>query len=239
MILMVGLRRLPRSLLLVVGVGWFLSGEAITSLVWTGTQDVGLPAALTLAPRMDERALIVYPVLPWLAMMVLGWVFGHHLRERERAGSRPPLRLLLVASVVALATFAVVRGARGYGNMFLLPDDDSLVQWLHVSKYPPGLSFAALELGLMGLVLAAFLRFSPPAARGTNGLLLVLGQTALFYYLMHFTVLGVSARVAGGFDGGLLAAYVVAAVVIALLYPLCRVFRAYKQRHPESFVRFV
>ena len=48
-----------------------------------------------------------------------------------------------------LVVFAVFRGLNGYGNMFLYRDGDSWQQWLHVSKYPPSLSFTSLELGLL------------------------------------------------------------------------------------------
>ena len=66
-------------------------------------------------------------------------------------------RRCAAAGLAALALFAVVRGWNGYGNMAVLRDDGSLVQWLHVAKYPPSLAFSALELGLMALLLAALL----------------------------------------------------------------------------------
>ena len=37
------------------------------------------------------------------------------------------------------------------------PNDASLVQWLHMSKYPPALVYSLLELGSMELLLVAFL----------------------------------------------------------------------------------
>ena len=61
-----------------------------------------------------------------------------------------------------VAVFAVVRAANGYGNMLLYREDHSFVQWLHVSKYPPSITYTALELGIMALIMAGSL--SPPSA---------------------------------------------------------------------------
>jgi hypothetical protein len=50
--------------------------------------------------------------------------------------------------------------------MALLRDDGSLIQWLHVAKYPASLAFSALELGLMALLLARAAR-APGSALGS------------------------------------------------------------------------
>lgn len=59
---------------------------------------------------------------------------------------------LIGSGAALLAVSFVVRVWNGYGNMRLLREDNIWVQWLHVSKYPPSLSFITLELGLMCLV---------------------------------------------------------------------------------------
>ena len=54
-----------------------------------------------------------------------------------------------------------MRGANSYGNMLLFRETSSPVQWLHVSKYPPSLSFYSLELGIMAMLLSfAFASFA-------------------------------------------------------------------------------
>jgi hypothetical protein len=98
-----------------------------------------------------------------------------------------------------LALYGVLRGVNGLGNMGLLRHDGSLVQWLHVSKYPPSLTYWGLELGLGALLLAlafrARLRWPP---------LVLFGQTALFYYLLHAHLLEAAAvrGLPGDRDGG-------------------------------------
>ena len=85
--------------------------------------------------------------------------------------------------------------------MGLLRDDASIVQWLHMSKYPPALVYSLLELGLMALFLVVFLSYER-RMRGAPwrwNPLLVFGQTALFFYILHFIVLGGSAlAITGG-----------------------------------------
>ena len=46
---------------------------------------------------------------------------------------------MLIAGVAALVVFVIVRGAQGYGDMFLPRTDDTWQQWLHVSRYSPSL----------------------------------------------------------------------------------------------------
>jgi len=235
------LRRLPTWGLLAFGVGWFLFGEWVTGLVWSPPGSAPIAGALTFAPSGDGDFSIKYPVIPWLAMMALGWVFGRHMTAHASGKARAtPAQVMLIAGLVALAVFAVVRGLDGYGNMFLLRTDDSWQQWLHVSKYPPSLTYAALELGLMAVVLAVMLKLEPVVGVRENGLLLVLGQTAMFYYLVHRFVFDATANYGGLLGVGTLSAtYLVGIVMIAILYPLCRWYRSFKAAHPESFLRYL
>jgi uncharacterized membrane protein len=234
------LRRLPTWGLLAFGVGWFLFGEWVTGLVWSPPGSAPLAGALTFAPSGDGDFSIKYPVIPWLAMMALGWVFGRHMTEHASGKARAtPAQVMLISGLVALAVFAVVRGLNGYGNMFLLRADDSWQQWLHVSKYPPSLTYATLELGLMALVLAVMLKLEPVVGVRENGLLLVLGQTAMFYYLVHRFVFDATANYGGLLGVGTLSAtYLVGVAMIAILYPLCRWYRSFKAAHPGSFLKY-
>jgi uncharacterized membrane protein len=239
MIAMVFLRRLSNRVLLALSIGWFVGGEALTALVWSGKGNSSLLAALTVARSADDTAWIFYPFIPWLSMMALGWVFGNHLVKRREAGDGVPTRLLVVAGLISLVVFVGVRGLGGYGDMFLHAEDSSLVQWLHVSKYPPSLTFVTLELGLMALFLAFFVWLEDRVPIRRNGPLLVFGQTALFFYLLHFTALGFAAMVIGVEKGELQRTYLVAGVLLGLLYPPCWLYRRYKQANPTSLARFI
>jgi uncharacterized membrane protein len=240
MMCMAPLRRLSTPGLLAFGIGWFVVGEAITGLVWHPPGSASVLAAFTVATYGSDTMIIKYPVIPWLAMMVLGWVFGRHiLRFRSGASGLSPTRSLFIAGVAALVVFVIVRGIGGYGDMFLHRADNSWQQWLHVSKYPPSLTYATLELGLLCVILSALMAFEEKIGFRQNGPLLVFGQTAMFFYLVHRLVMEIPATYFGLRGAGDLATtYQVSAVLIVLLYPACRWYRTQKALHPNSVLKY-
>jgi uncharacterized membrane protein len=241
MMCMAPLRRLPSWALLSLGLGWFAFGEIVTGWVWTPPGSSSIPAAFAVATYSGQAMVIKYPVIPWLAIMMLGWVFGRHIVRFAAGKARmAPATPLWIGGAASLAVFAVVRGAAGYGDMFLHRADGSWQQWLHVSKYPPSLSYAGLELGILFLALATLMAFEERIGFRKNGPLLVFGQTAMFFYLVHRLVMEVPATYFGlrGF-GDLSTTYIVTALLVPLLYPLCRWYRRVKTSHPESFLKYI
>jgi uncharacterized membrane protein len=238
LILMVPLRRLGTRTLLVVAGVLIVGGELLTGLALRadGGQPT-LPTGLLLSGGQFGQLIVGYPLLAWAPMMMLGWALGRRLLA---AGPVPTARLLVRAGMGALVVFLVVRGLDGYGNMQLGRDDLSLVQWLHVSKYPPSLSYTSLELGLMALLLAALLRFEPRPAPAPREPLLVFGQTALFFYLLHVHLLVLAAWLFDAMHaGGLVATWVATVATLVVLYPACRWYRSYKQAHPDGWTRYL
>lgn len=72
-----------------------------------------------------------------------------------------------------------------------------------------------------------------------NGVFLVLGQTAMFFYLVHRLVLEVPATYFGLRGAGNLGAtYWVSGVVLVLLYPACRWYRTARTTHPDSLLKY-
>ena len=134
------------------------------------------------------RLLIAYPTLHWLALLLLGWSWGRRLVTAP-AARVTRARDLARAGVAALVLFAVLRAIDGYGNMRLFRDSLAPLQWLHVSKYPPSITYDALELGLMALILSAMFRLPRDRTPSPNSLFMVLGQTPMFFYLLHFPLL--------------------------------------------------
>jgi uncharacterized membrane protein len=239
MMLMPLLRRLPDALVLASSAAFLVLGELLTTALWSPPENSGLLVSLTLAPYRAPQMAIVYPFVPWLCLMALGHVFARRLLLPEAARAAAPRHVLLMG-LSLLALFAAVRGFNGYGNMLLPSEDGSLVQWLHVSKYPPALAYVALELGLLALCLAPLLwleRRGLHVRRGNP--VLVFGQTALFFYVAHFTLLGGASQALAVPRAGLSFTYGVALGALLVLYPLCLGFRALKTRHPRSVLRYV
>ncbi len=236
MVLMVWLRRLSTRIVLIMATVILIGSEWLLMVSWEPDGDVPLLLALTFAPVFTESYTVLYPAIPWLAIMMLGWVFG----EWFMFSMPDPLivkRLLVTSGLIALLIFVLIRGQDGYGNMFMLLEGNSLVQWLHVSKYPPSLSYTLLELGLMTIILAFLMSLERVAGVRRNGFVLVFGQTALFFYLAHFGVLAFLRLI---FDrGGLELTYLMTLLALLILYPVCRVYREIKWRHPKSVLRFM
>ena len=241
MMCMTVLRPLPTWGLLAFGLGWFAVGEWISDLAWDPPGAAPVWAALTVATSGDGAFSIKYPILPWLAMMSLGWVFGRHMSEHASGKARlAPGKVMLFAGLAALALFLVLRGFNGYGNMFLPRADNSWQQWLHVSKYPPSLSYTSLELGLMYLALFVMMKLEPIIGVRENGPLLVFGQTAMFFYLIHRFVFDVPANYFGLRGvGTITTTYAVALALLVLIYPLCRWYRSVKAAHPQSLLKYI
>ncbi len=254
MICMAFLRRLPTWGLLALSLGWIAFGEFITGQFWHPPGSAPPLASFFMATGVAPPLTSIftdagapggvvnkYSLFPWLAMMILGWVFGRHMMEWGAGKARlSPTKVLVIAGMVALIVFAVVRAAAGYGDMFLHRTDDTWQQWLHVSKYPPSLTYYALELGLLWLCLALLMRIEPVIGVRPNGVFLVFGQTAMFFYLVHRLVLEVPATYFGLRGvGDLSTTYIVSVIMLVLLYPLCRWFRTFKAAHPNSFLKYI
>ena len=229
------------------GSGFVDGGAAVSFILPEAQVDDILPVV---ANNTVGNVLVAYPVVPWFAMMALGWAFGRYVVKTRRATDKSgsPGRLMLVAGLLALAVFIVVRGLNGFGNMNLPRVDGTLVQWLHVSKYPPSLTFTTLELGIMALTLAALFRYqrSGGGVVSSRNPVLVFGQTAFFFYIAHIFLLEVSARALGMHASSLgpkaqdrhIEATLATIVVLVVLYPLCLMFRKAKTTYPTSLLRF-
>ncbi|HEX5051986.1 MAG TPA: heparan-alpha-glucosaminide N-acetyltransferase domain-containing protein [Planctomycetota bacterium] len=222
----------------------------VTELVRSATLDaafdqpLGTALLLTGGPwwigeRTDMPDVIVlYPLLAWLPAMLLGLVLGRRL-----VAGRLHARTLAVAGLAMLLLFLVVRGIDGFGNMGLHRRDASLVQWLHCSKYPPSISYFALELGLSLLVLALFRRCDRGGARapGKNPVAL-LGRVPLFFYLLHLPMIGLlialgvlPAHGAGSWSSSPFATL----VVVLACWPLCAGYDWYRRRFRHGWTRFL
>jgi hypothetical protein len=105
-----------------------------------------------------------------------------------------------------------------------------------VTKYPPSLVFLLLTLGIDLLLLALLSRSD--SLLGQRSPLLIFGQVALFFYIVHLYLYALS-----GFafpDGaGLGITYIAWLLGLMLLYPLCRWYGRFKaQAAPGSIWRF-
>ena len=88
---------------------------------------------------------------------------------------------------------------------------------------------------MMALILAAMMRLEKNVGIRQHGLLLVFGQNAMFFYLVHRLVLEGSATYLGlRHFTGLDMTYIITVLLLLALYPLCIAYRSLKARHPAT-----
>ena len=240
MMCMAALRRLPSSVLLGGALAIQALGELSARIHPTIQPWRAIWSLLFVAGPVVDGLVCGYPLIPWLSIMMLGWVLGRWLLQPRPHAVRA--RALALIGGGLLASFAVVRGIDGYGNWGLHRDSLAPLQWLHVAKYPPSLSFTCLELGLAFSFLAVFMALdAPDRPRRVLGALSLFGATAFFYYLLHAHLMQV-AQLALRLDThtlGLAKTWLAAALTVAVLAWPCAWYRRYKSTHPDGWTRYV
>lgn len=139
----------------------------------------------------------------------------------------------------------------------------SIIAFFNVSKYPPSLQFVLMTLGPALMLLAWFDGMDLSAGR--NWLwrkVVVYGRVPMFYYILHLWLIhcmAILVAVAHGqsygwlFHGagltgpgpndvygyGLPFVYLMWAIVVILLYPVCAWFAEYKLTHKQWWLRYL
>jgi uncharacterized membrane protein len=124
-----------------------------------------------------------YPVLPWIGVIAVGYVFADlwllDARQRRRA--------LLGLSVAMVVAFVALRIPNLYGDPLAWHPQEtfwkSVGSFMNVQKYPPSLLFLLITLAPC-LLLLAFLgdrTFTNPLAR----VLVTYGRVPMFFYLLQ------------------------------------------------------
>lgn len=237
---------LPRAALIALGAiiiaghnlldGLHFGAESALHVPWAILHDRGW-----LEFSESLRLRTSYPVLPWIGVIALGYGLGPWFARGSGAGQRQ--HRLLLAGLIALLGFVVLRLVNGYGEApwSTYPTvTQTLMSFFNITKYPPSLLFLALTLGCGLLLLRAFERAGQ--ARWISALA-VFGAAPMFFYLLHLYVLKLlylaSVALFGrnhgdyfGFDG--IAAVWLAAVLLAVsLYLPVRWFARLKARRRD------
>ena len=180
------LRNLPTKIL--------LPGALAVLLLHPLIDVSGLPLplrAVLYEPIRDGVFRSLYPVLPWAAIVLVGFVAGRDAVNRAR-----PARLWFGLAGICLLLFFAFRLHGGYGNAYPYTSVASLEFW-SFAKYPPDIPFLAWSFAATFLSLAVL---SSISRRGTPALLApleVFGRVPFFFYVVHFYVLGIAAAIVG------------------------------------------
>ena len=187
-------------------------------------------------PQLSDRARVVYPLIPWVGVMALGFAFGTLWR---RAKNRASLTARLGAGAFAL--FLLLRGLNGYGDHTPWQAQQtqlrSVLSFFNCEKYPPSLDYVLMTLGISLLLLAMLERFSQLQSKP----LLVFGRVPLFFYLIHIYLLHGLAIVAlpSGTGFSLATAYAIWIGVTSALYPLCLWYSKKKAASSNPLLRYL
>lgn len=132
-----------------------------------------------------DGIFIAYPLVPWVAVMALGYVLASVYRWDEARRRR----LLLGAGVGAIVAFVVLRGMNGYGNPAPWRTQATpaltVASFFNLLKYPPSLQFLLMTLGPALAALALAERARGWLAR----MLAVYGRVPMFFYVAHIFVI--------------------------------------------------
>ena len=203
---------------------------------------------------------VVYPLVPWMAVMSAGYAFGWLYRDSEPVRRR---KLLILGSSLVLG-FIVLRSLNVYGDPVPWTSQfgrtKTILSFLAVTKYPPSLLFLLMTLG-SGIL---FLAFAERPARGRlASVLITFGRVPFFFYLLQWPIAHslaiVASWIAGrptaylfsnfGFAGpppptegigfGLPVVYLVWLTGLIILYPLCRWYAAVKARRRDWWLSYL
>lgn len=192
---------------------------------------------------------VLYPLIPWPGIMMLGYAMGALFVPDYDAAKRR--RILVGAGVLSVLAFLLLRWVNVYGDLFPWSEQKNttatILSFFNVTKYPPSLLYCCITIGPALLVLAALEKVKAL----WTGIVVIYGRVPMFYYLLHFFLIhflctlaffatGHSfSQAAGGmmlfrpndFGVSLPWVYLIWIGVVAVLYPLCRRYSIYKSTH--------
>lgn len=251
MIVLAGLIYLPSWLIAAFGL-IMIAGHNLLDpigLDWAGPTLAGAGArdwiwAILHVPRLP----VLYPLIPWIGVMAVGYVFAPLLLRPD-----PPRRraLFLLGGALTLA-FVLLRASNLYGDPQPWQVEPrpgmTLVSFLNAQKYPPSLAYLLMTLGPAIMLLPVFER-----ARGWFATFFdTVGRVPFFYYVVHIYLIHAIAGVvlvARGYPlalvtspfflypdswgFGLPVIYAIWVGAVLLLYPACRWFAGVKERRRD------
>lgn len=203
MIVLAGLVWLPRAWILGLSIAAIclhnlLDGATVGPLFDAAGTPVGSASDWLLSVLHQKNAPVMYPLVPWVAVMALGYGLGPVFQQPQQRRRRT----LVALGLGALVGFVVLRALNVYGDASAWSTQASggftLLSFLNTTKYPPSLLYLLMTLGPLFLALAA--------AESLGGglverVLVVFGRAPFFYYVLHLYLLHAAAVGLGVLQG--------------------------------------
>jgi uncharacterized membrane protein len=177
-------------------------------------------------------AYFLYPVLPYFGMVSLGYCLGRIFTPVFTPARRK--KILIGIGSAAIILFIVLRYFNVYGDPSPWEPQKnglfSLMAFLRTTKYPVSLLYSLMTLGPALLVLA----FIEPVRNKITGFFVTIGSVPFFYYILHLIFFLLLGYILQFNTQSLAMVYVWFAVVVILLFVLCKWYSKYKFSHPEK-----
>lgn len=213
---------------------------------------------ISLSP--DRFILVLYALLPWLGVMLLGYGLGRWFEPAVEAARRR--KSLLMAGGGLLLFFFIFRYYNIYGDQMpwqVQPRGAmfSVLSFFNVTKYPASLLYYAVTLGCALIALALLEGVDTRFTRIMN----VFGRVPFFYYIIHFYILHIVTVIVFFLQGfgvkdivppglpllfrppslgfPLWGVYVAWFLLLVLLYPLCKRYDGYKSTHSQWWLSYL
>jgi uncharacterized membrane protein len=201
---------------------------------------------------------VMYPVLPWIGVILLGYCFGRLYQK----GFDPTIRHKWLISMgwSAVILFFILRGINSYGDLHPWSYQKDFVftvlSFFKVNKYPPSLLYVLITLGPALLILSV----SENISNRFTKFIIIFGKVPMFYYFIHILVIHVGVTfvllVTGGdlsltilnndlYDNhsaklmnhgySLWVVYLIWIALIFILYPICRWYMNYKFSNKDKW----
>lgn len=230
--------------------GITVAGSTFTDLLWYTLHQ---PNFLVL--ESGNVINFVYPVLPWIGLMALGYMAGRLYKSDFDSTKRR--QILLWAGIISIFLFILLRSFNLYGEQKTWSEQSTIIysflSFLNTTKYPPSLQFLLMMMGPALL----FLAVNEKTQNRITLPIITFGRVPFFFYIIHLYLIHALAALylvyeghewnayvvsaeeimsgrLGRFGVSLDAVYVIWITVIVVLYPLCGWYMAYKESHLEK-----
>jgi uncharacterized membrane protein len=150
--------------------------------IWTILHDRGY-----LIADGPTKLKVSYPLLPWIGVILLGWLAGPIFSKSMDPARRA--RIWTQLGLACLALLALLRGFNIYGETLPWTQQQDLLHtvmsFVNFTKYPPSLDFLLMTLGVGFLLFPRLEAMSNAFTR----VLAVIGSAPMFFYIFHLYVL--------------------------------------------------
>jgi uncharacterized membrane protein len=208
-----------------IGVGVVFINYFVTSVFLTNSSSNTI-FNLLFVPGVNNWVSINYPALPWVGITIVGLGLGKIVLGNNKSSNL----FYLKTGIFFILIFVVLRYVN-YGD-YNHKNLEGIINYLAVIKYPPSVGFIILNIGLLSLL---FWVISEIEKSKYLQLLIVFGQSSLFFYFAHMYVfILLSKLVCDALP--LTMMYLLWLVGLLLLFPLCVYYLKFKSWQSKTSI---